>query len=229
MQTQTSIHPFPRFSYGEFCGDTRPDAGSCAGFEWTTARCAGQTWPVNGRPREIGERMRLGPWVWAAGAGQLCLHDGVAAVGAHYDRHVCALARHRPERLHRIQAASVGLEREHAPVRAGECGAQRIEQPLADRAAREAEHRVRRSLGGVRRAPDKAGGSRFVYGDRSLRRACRQYAAQVVGVERPAGGCEVRAVRAPPRSRPGSPPPSRLATRWSASSRRCWSARRYPT
>jgi hypothetical protein len=72
---------------------------------------ASATQSIAGRVRSVSAHA-LGPGSAIPGAGKLGLQNPVATVCAHHDGHVCALPRHRPERLQRVQAASVGLKRD---------------------------------------------------------------------------------------------------------------------
>jgi hypothetical protein len=96
---------------------------------------------------QVGERARLRPGLGDARASELDLEDAIRAVRRDHDDHVERFACTGPQRLERIHAAAVGLERDHLAVGTRERGADRGGQPLADRAAGERETVVRRGAG----------------------------------------------------------------------------------
>ncbi len=146
--------------------------------------------PFDYRSGEFGEGLRLGTGLSDTGAGKFGLQNAVAAIRADNHGYVRALAGHRPERLEGVQAAAVGLEGDHAPLRAGESGAERIGQALADGAARDEEHGVGRGFGRIFGVPGEARRDRFVHDNGILRSERRQRPTQDIGGEGAAGGHE---------------------------------------
>ena len=133
--------------------------------------------------REIGERARLRAGLGDARARELDLEDAIGAVRRDHDDHVERLARAGPQRLQRVHAAAVGLERDHLAVGARERGADRGGQPLTDRAAREREAVVRRRAGREREVGEAARRA-LVDDDRALGLERRERLTERAGRER---------------------------------------------
>ena len=74
-----------------------------------------------------------------ADARELRIEDRVGAVVEDHDGDVELFARHRPERLDRVQSRAVGLECDDRAVRTRDRCAHRDRQPLADRATGQGE------------------------------------------------------------------------------------------
>src|SRR3954447_1832749 len=106
--------------------------------------------PIDIRPVEAQHVDRLRPDILRPDVRELAPEDGVGAVVHDQGRDVETLARLRPQRLHIVHGAAVALEAQHRAVRAGDGGAGRHRQAVADGTAGELEPVVRR------RAPERS-------------------------------------------------------------------------
>src|SRR5215213_7474075 len=100
--------------------------------------------PIDIRPVEAQHVDRLRPDVLRPDVRELAPEDGVGAVVHDQGRDVEVLAALRPQRLHIVHGAAVALEAEHRAFRAGDGGAGRHRQAVADGTAGELEPVVRR-------------------------------------------------------------------------------------
>src|SRR5829696_5045064 len=105
--------------------------------------------PIDVRPVEAQHVDRLRADVLRPDVRELAPEDGVGAVVHDQGSDVVYLTRLRPQRLHIVNGAAVTLQAEHRAILAGNGGAGRHRQAVADRTAGELEPVVRR------RAPER--------------------------------------------------------------------------
>ena len=103
---------------------------------------------------QVEQSLGSGTSLLDADARELRIEDPVGTVVEDHDGDVELFARHRPERLDRVQSRAVGLECDDRAVRTRDRCPNRDRQPLADRAAGQCEPVMSGSPRGIgRQAP----------------------------------------------------------------------------
>ncbi len=102
------------------------------------ARChaepGGELDEIEVRIRQVEQRLSFATGVLRAGSCQLGAEDPVGAVVEDHNGDLEPFARHRPERLDRVQSRAIGLECDDRPIGARDRRADRDRQSLTDRA-----------------------------------------------------------------------------------------------